>query len=501
MRQTRSPQRLSDEVIAALGTMPDRALAKKTGRAESTIRTARMARGIAQATTKSTLDDEAIGALGTMSDIDLATKIGRSESTIRSARTRRGIAKYVEVLFDDAALAALGTMTDIDLSKTTGISVGNVRKERAKRGIKKFSRSVNTPKASVTIGARKCLDEKTQAALGTMTDADLSRTSGIPATLIRKERINQGIPRFSRAVKTPKKSRKPKICQSIDDKTVSALGAMSDAELSRVSGVPVTRISKERIKRGIATFVAPLPVIDDDMRHLLHWAANETAALRLSLPVSVIEKLRATYGIAGLRLSKEPPVGLLELIGKAEDTSLALKFGVRVKWIRKIRAKLGLEPYNPRKIGRNRIPSAALNKLGKISDRALAREFGSFAKVYRDLRAELGIESFQPKVRCDYKAELDENLQALLRWAPNSEVHRRTGLTPYKIKKYRAVHGIPGLNLRQQPPPGLIDAIQAGTMSDVQMDKHFGTPSKKIKAIRRKLAASTSPEQSPEQTG
>lgn len=163
-RQQRS---LPLAIIALLGTGTDREVAKSTGRAESTIRTARIAHGIPKfpSATRS-LDEQTIEALGTKPDADLAREAGRSESSIRSARTRRGIPTFEQTISqqrkqnpetssqprprkplspDDNRLSkitltqdiesALGLEPDRALAKKAGISPSALRWQRIKRGI------------------------------------------------------------------------------------------------------------------------------------------------------------------------------------------------------------------------------------------------------------------------------------------------------------------------------------------------------------------------------
>lgn len=91
----RGNAKIPPEIIAMLGTQSDSDLARKCGLSRSTIRHARLARGIELHKDGYHLPEEILNQLGTMRDCQLARIAGRAESTIRSARERRGIPKFL----------------------------------------------------------------------------------------------------------------------------------------------------------------------------------------------------------------------------------------------------------------------------------------------------------------------------------------------------------------------------------------------------------------------
>ena len=162
---------------------------------------------------------------------------------------------------------------------------------------------------------------------------------------------------------------------------------------------------------------------------------------------------------------------MVDDLGNHEDERIAERYGVKVKWVRKLRKKLGIASYrdqNPPSI-----PQGALDMLGKMSDRGIAKLYGGHAVNYRQARIERGIAPFQPKNRALYEAELDAGLKFLLTWASDTEVLRQTGISVFKIKKYRQAHDIPLLGLKSCPPPGLIEAIRSSdTVSYTHLRAH-----------------------------
>lgn len=129
--------------------------------------------------------------------------------------------------------------------------------------------------------------------------------------------------------------------------------------------------------------------------------------------------------------------------------------------------------------------------LGKMSDRGIAKLYGGHAVNYRQARIERGIAPFQPKNRALYEAELDAGLKFLLTWASDTEVLRQTGISVFKIKKYRQAHDIPLLGLKSCPPPGLIEAIRSSDKSVAILVDEFATSTILISEIKAKLEAST----------
>ncbi|HDS1721700.1 hypothetical protein NPS53_09320 [Pseudomonas putida] len=390
----------------------------------------------------------------------------------------------------------LGHASDVELAKQASCSAIAIAGERDRLCIPPHpSDAVQVENLSSGSGAlpSSIHDSAVVALLGSMTDAELSRRTGIPAQTIFKARTYRGIPRCIR--------KRPGLQREVQ----ALLGTMTDTELSRQTGVSVSSICKARTSLGISKYspapatpatspetqeapTAPsLPDLDDEGLRFLGWASDVAISKKLKITTWTVAKLRARYGIPGLRLRSEPPEGLLDDLGKFEDERIAERYEISVKWVRKLRKKRGVAAYrdqNP-----TIIPQEALDMLGKVSDRALAKQFGLHAANYVQARKDRGIAPYQPKDRSLYEAELGTGLKDLLTWASDAEVERQTGISVFKIKKYREAHDIPLLGLRRCPPPGLIEAVRLGDHSDAALAVEFESSVATVTAIRAKLEA------------
>lgn len=269
----------------------------------------------------------------------------------------------------------------------------------------------------------------------------------------------------------------------------SAEAIAAERNRLRIAPHPSDAVQDDYIPTHHATSAQSRPFLNDEDLRFLGWASDVAVSKRLSITTVAVAKLREKHGIQGLRLRSEPPKGLVDDLGKHEDERIAERYGVKVKWVRKLRKKLGIASYrdqNPPSI-----PQAALDLLGKVSDRAIAQRFGLHAVNYSKARNERGIPPYQPKNRSLYEAELEPEFKYLLSWASDNEVLRQTGISIFKIKKYRQAHDIPLLGLKRCPPPGLIEAIRSSDKSVAILVDEFATSTILISEIKAKLEAST----------
>lgn len=385
----------------------------------------------------------------------------------------------------------LGHVPDEELATDAKCAVHFIENERKRLGVAPHpvdAQLVEDPDTGNR--SSRTLDSAGLALLGTMTDAELSRRTGVPATAIFKARTDRGI------------SRHIKQHPGLNGEVLALLGTMSDAELSRQSGVPSGAIFRARTTQGILRYSkavytpvmqrgslhkGSLPVLDDEVMRLLIWAPDIAVARRLDVSPHTVSKLRAEHGVPRLGLRQEPPEGLLDTLGTVEDTSLAERYGISVRSLRAIRKKLGIRSF--REQNPAQIPQAAIEMLGKVSDRKLAIQFGRPAAIFRQARREMEIGPYQPKDRRNY-TDLDGDLRELLSWASNSKVERETGMTVFKIKKFRETHDIPLVGLKTRPPIGLIQAVSSNTKSIAILAKEYQASRAMIKRIASKLAAS-----------
>ena len=263
---TKKQRKLPVEVIRLLGTMSDDDLAKSCGRPRSTIRSARLGRGIEASIKKQGLEKEIVLLLGTMPDCRLADLAACNESTIRSARTRRGIDKFVkssntgprkhsdtptstkiarlsegrsDVLarlvaiklnpeIDPKLIECLGTMEDADAGDKFGMSRRAVCSLRNRLGIRAFD---PTTENALLIEL-----------LGTQKDESLAREFGKSPQAVARLRTKFGIARY--------------VLEN-DSEILKVLGKMTDVDVARRFGCTTVSVATLRAKHNIGRYVAP----------------------------------------------------------------------------------------------------------------------------------------------------------------------------------------------------------------------------------------------------
>lgn len=258
--------KLPTNVFNLLGCMSDDDLAKSCGRPRSTIRTARLARGIEAFIKKRELGNEFILLLGTIPDSHIAALADCNESTIRSARTRRGIGRFVKTAntaphkpsvtppptngvhlpdrkaatrvkravikrnpeLDPKLVHCLGTMEDRDVGENFGMSGKAICNLRNKHGIKAFDPTTE--------------NELMLTLLGTQKDESLARRFGNSPQAVARLRTKFGIPRY--------------VLEN-DREILKALGKITDAEVARRFGCSTVSVATLRAKHNIGRFVDP----------------------------------------------------------------------------------------------------------------------------------------------------------------------------------------------------------------------------------------------------
>lgn len=121
------------------------------------------------------------------------------------------------------------------------------------------------------------------------------------------------------------------------------LGTMSDAELSRTLNINLNAITSRRCRQGIDAF----NTIDwNAIDHLLGTASDQDIASRFGVTRQTIRKRRNKTSVPAfisLDWSKVDPI-----LGKKNDREIAEEFGVSQASIRKRRAKLGIPSFRTR---------------------------------------------------------------------------------------------------------------------------------------------------------
>lgn len=490
-RSQKKTRRLPQEIIALLGIVPDRRLARETGRAESTIRTARTARGIERAKSdKDFLPDRILSQLGNMPDAVLARTTGRSESTIRSARVRRGISRYSQA--EAGAQKNLGKLPnewlwliscapDALVAERLCISLSAVKTLRSELGMTELKVTQTLPPAFFI-------------SLGAQPDLPIAEKYSLSVSTIRRIRANLGIPNFC------------KLDSMLTDDVISLLGKVSDNELAKTSGLSRTSIRKARNSRNIPAFTGEdlnqtyldspksclndnklLPALDEVTMRLMAWCSDKHLADHLSIDKSHAIELRKQHGMVKLCMRKSPPLELFEDLGKKPDHTLAAQHGLGIGSIRTIRRNLGITAFrksNPL------LDDAVIERLGTMFDNELAQLTGLTEKIILKERGKRGIPCFSRY--CGSIPELISSLTLsqkkvveLLRWAGNKEASEKLGISTFKAKQVREFLGVQSLNVKIKPPQSLFPML--GKKSDTEIAKRFKLPVHYVRSLRLKL--------------
>lgn len=257
---------------------------------------------------------------------------------------------------------------------------------------------------------------------------------------------------------------------------VRRLGAASDEDIARELGISLTSVSRERRRRGIATFRPRRSDFEwtDRALRLLGAASDHEVAAELGISYSIVNRKRRILGISSFH---PPPHRKAErrwlpweekLLGAMSDAKVAKRIGCSVLSVSLRRRQLGIPRFG-------RLPAPIrwtrrwLSKLGKVTDRALAREMGVSVSAVVQRRRLLGIPArYEKRV-----VAMTPALRRLLR-EPNIVVERRTGLKTDTIVKLRKEHGIP-------PPPAFRDRPwtraamkRLGKVPDAQLARELG---------------------------
>ena len=141
---------LPDEIIAKLGTMPDRELAEIAGCAFNTIWRARKERGIeSHKRVEKSVTPEAIADLGKRCDAAWAATHGHHTNYAWKLRKKHGIPAFsgrTRLILPDEIIAKLGTISDIVLAAEAGCSTAHIYRERKRLNIDASPRRKPGPK-------------------------------------------------------------------------------------------------------------------------------------------------------------------------------------------------------------------------------------------------------------------------------------------------------------------------------------------------------------------
>ena len=281
------------------------------------------------------------------------------------------------------------TMNDPMIAEKLGISVTSVRMRRIALGLKPSKcRRPQEPRVRWT--------PEMDALLGTMFDYQLSEKLGISKTYVFKRRTELGIP----------------ACTILADRWqhpdfVAQLGKRTDASIAKETGVSRERIRLIRTARGIPSFVSTGPdwasvadrlgaEPDYKLARELGVRTHAVTAYRRNQNIAlVLEKLEQK-----LDRREGVPANWRELLGKIPDNQLRRQWGISLSSVNRLRAKMGIPPFQPRQTARvDWKDPAVIAQLGKETDVALAEKFGLSKVTVTAKRLALGIPPLHPKRR------------------------------------------------------------------------------------------------------
>jgi len=155
------------------------------------------------------LTPELIARLGKESDYKIADSLNCDRKTIAYHRTKLGIPKVLPTnigvepankkFLPDAVIQRLGTISDAQLSKETGVSHSKIARERTKRGIPVY------PQWEVTVDD---LPTSIIERLGKVQDIVLAREAGLCYVSIQRARKFRGIPSWRSTANHPTSRKK-----------------------------------------------------------------------------------------------------------------------------------------------------------------------------------------------------------------------------------------------------------------------------------------------------
>ncbi|WP_296277318.1 hypothetical protein [Pseudomonas sp. UBA7530] len=348
------------EFMSLVGKAPDTSLDIKFNCPGGTVLRTRTILGLPAFVQEPT--QELIDALGTMPDSDIASKLGFALSFVQNVRRRLSIpaGNHTNLLAsNEEFLSSLGELSDEEVAFKFRCSSNFVAKRR---------RILSIPSKhnhSVSVGAAwqaKYLQEVIPL-LGTMPDAELARLYGGLTSRYRHLRLKEGIQAFQpepdvAAVKAPKQVPQPKAerklsrrsrtkpTYTLPDGVIELLGTMNDRLLSEETGAPYEHIRHYRawlkIPPARSKVFIPQELIDS-----LGKMKDEDVAEKFGRPHIWVRKERNKRGIPPFYLYSIP--GVVESLGKMTDFEVASKYDVSLGWVRRARQQRGIPCFKPKK--------------------------------------------------------------------------------------------------------------------------------------------------------
>jgi hypothetical protein len=271
--------------------------------------------------------------LGTMSDKEVARRVGRAANWVGVKRRSLGIPALMpgQRFWTASERALLGRVTDAEAARRLNRTLESVISMRSDLGIAvRDARDQPLIKGRATgnrIGAFWLEEE--DALLGTMSDEKLAKKIGRAVVTVMKRRGKKGI-RLYRKLWRPE-----------DDKI---LGTRPDSQVAKLLGRRIATVVWRRLKLGIKCFYEHRPWLDHEIEMLGVIPDKEVARLTGHTESSAeAKRLRLKIPIARpkrRRWSEEE----VALVGVISDRELARRLNCPIKVVAHKRRTLGLGP-------------------------------------------------------------------------------------------------------------------------------------------------------------
>lgn len=183
---------------------------------------------------------------------------------------------------------------------------------------------------------------------------------------------------------------------------LARLGTMSDAALSRQTGISEGVLALRRREAGIAAFSRAVALtLDPEARALIEALPVRAAATQLRTSRAIVENVRRALNLGPAPSGQKPitafPKALIRQLGKVYDAELAKQFNYPKTTVRAERYRRGIQAVQKPK-GREpiQIPTPILRRLGKAPDVLLAKAAGVTYQTIAARRKERGIPAYRP---------------------------------------------------------------------------------------------------------
>jgi len=288
---------------------------------------------------------------------------------------------------------------------------------------------------------------------------------------------------------------------------LARLGTASDYDIARDTGISVNAVMDKRQSLGIPKFTELKWTPDVVSR--MGKESDEAIAKTIGCTASVVGVRRRKLGIPAIKPMKKAGEGyksnwrekVIHRLGKELDKSIAQSVGVSSGSVSRYRKELGIKAFPKTPHNKISVPQWVLGKLGTMPDSDLAKLSGVPHCIIWTRRTELGIPShseqnnhptrygYKPGSEPVYKTYLSDSIIQQLGKRPDSQLAREAGVTENKIFRERTKRGIPVCprpgNCYSNLPSSIVERL--GKVQDVVLAKEAGVSKKSIQMLRYSL--------------